>query len=61
VADRQSLSFAARHRSYQRYHQKKIAARKKQIAHLIQRTDFHEYPRDAVREVLDFWKINLSD
>jgi hypothetical protein len=40
---------------------KKIAARKKQIAHLIQRTDFHEYPRDAVREVLDFWKINLSD
>jgi hypothetical protein len=39
---------------------RKIAARKTQIAHLLERKDFREYPRDAVREVLDFWKISLA-
>jgi hypothetical protein len=38
---------------------RKIAARKKQIAHLLEKPEFRAYPREAVREVLDFWKINL--
>jgi hypothetical protein len=38
----------------------KIAARKRQIAHLLQTTTFREYPRDAVRKVLEFWKIDLA-
>lgn len=39
---------------------RKIAARKKQIAHLLGATELHAYPRDAVRDVLDFWRIDLS-
>jgi hypothetical protein len=39
---------------------RKIAARKKQIAHLIERTELRGYPREAVCKVIDFWKIDLA-
>jgi hypothetical protein len=39
---------------------KKVAARKRQIGHLLDTPRFRAYPREAVREVLAFWKIDLN-
>ena len=39
---------------------RKLTARKNQITHLLETPELQGYPREAVREVLDFWKVNLS-
>ncbi|WAJ28402.1 hypothetical protein [Antarcticirhabdus aurantiaca] len=38
----------------------KAAKRKREIAALLGNVHFANYPREAVREVLDFWKVNLN-
>ncbi len=40
---------------------KRIVERKKKIANFIETKEFLKYPTEEVREVLDFWKIDISE